>query len=221
RDSSPPRLRTGRPGGARVWGARGIFSGRRDLPEPRRRLRDALGSRQEQDGSRDGEALRAGAGGPAAPLQALERRAAARPMRGVEQIPWLYDALAALAERGEVGRWRRWLTAGAHGRTLDVGTGTGRNLPLFPAGTFVVAVDPSLAALRRGRRRAPAVAVIAASAEALPFRDGVFDTIVSSLAFCSVTNPVRGLAEVRRVLHPSGHLRMLEHVRSVAPWRAR
>src|SRR5438105_2159514 len=142
-------------------------------------------------------------------------------MRGVEQIPWLYDALAALAERSEMGRWRRWLTAGAQGRTLDVGTGTGRNLPLFPAGTFVVAVDPSLVALRRARRRAPRVAVIAASAEALPFRDGVFDTIVSSLAFCSVTNPVRGLAEVRRVLHPSGHLRMLEHVRSVAPWRAR
>src|SRR5438309_9988988 len=61
-------------------------------------------------------------------------------MRGVEQIPWLYDALAALAERGEIGRWRRWLTAGAQGRTLDVGTGTGRNLPLFRAGTFVVAV---------------------------------------------------------------------------------
>ena len=142
-------------------------------------------------------------------------------MRGVEQIPWLYDALAALAERGDIGRWRRWLTAGAQGRTLDVGTGTGRNLPLFPAGTFVVAVDPSLSALRRARRRAPGAAVTAASVEALPFRDGVFDTIASSLAFCSVADPARGLAEVRRVLRPSGHLRMLEHVRSVVPWRAR
>jgi ubiquinone/menaquinone biosynthesis C-methylase UbiE len=142
-------------------------------------------------------------------------------MRGVEQIPWLYDALAALAERGEIGRWRRWLTAGAQGRTLDVGTGTGRNLPLFPAGTFVVAVDPSLSALRRARRRAPGAAVTAASVEALPFRDGVFDTIASSLAFCSVPDPARGLAEVRRVLRPAGQLRMLEHVRSVVPWRAR
>jgi len=121
-------------------------------------------------------------------------------MRGVEQIPWLYDALAAVAERGDIGRWRRWLTAGAQGRTLDVGTGTGRNLPLFPAGTFVVAVDPSLSALRRARRRAPGAAVTAASVEALPFRDGVFDTIASSLAFCSVADPARGLAEVRRVL---------------------
>jgi len=117
--------------------------------------------------------------------------------------------LAALADGGRPGA------------DADVGTGTGRNLPLFPAGTFVVAVDPSLFALRRARRRAPGAAVTAASVEALPFRDGVFDTIASSLAFCSVADPARGLAEVRRVLRPSGHLRMLEHVRSVVPWRAR
>jgi ubiquinone/menaquinone biosynthesis C-methylase UbiE len=63
--------------------------------------------------------------------------------------------------------------------------------------------------------------VTAASVEALPFRDGVFDTITSSLSFCSVPDPARGLAEVRRVLRPAGHLRMLEHLRSVVPWRAR
>ncbi len=142
-------------------------------------------------------------------------------MRGLEQIPWLYDALAALAERTEIGRWRRWVTAGARGRTLDVGTGTGRNLPLFPPGTSLVAVDPSFAALLRARRRAPRVAVIAASVEALPFRDGVFDTVASSLAFCSVPDPARGLTEVRRALRPEGQLRMLEHVRSVVRWRAR
>jgi len=142
-------------------------------------------------------------------------------MRGIEQIPWLYDALAALAERTEMGRWRRWVTTGAQGRTLDVGTGTGRNLPLFPAGTSVVAIDPSLDALRRARRRAPRVAVIAAGVEALPFRDGVFDTVASSLAFCSVADPARGLAEVRRVLRAAGQLRMLEHVRSIVRWRAR
>ena len=74
---------------------------------------------------------------------------------------------------------------------------------------------------QRARRRAPRAAVTAASVEALPFRDGVFDTIASSLAFCSVADPARGLAEVRRVPRPSGLLRMLEHVRSVVPWRAR
>jgi ubiquinone/menaquinone biosynthesis C-methylase UbiE len=58
------------------------------------------------------------------------------------------------------------------------------------------------------------------SAEALPFRSGVFDTVVSSLVFCSVPDQARSLAEVRRVLHAEGRLRMLEHVRSARAWKA-
>jgi len=61
---------------------------------------------------------------------------------------------------------------------------------------------------------------VQASVEALPFRDGVFDTVVSSLVFCSVPDPARGLAEVRRVLRSDGRLRMLEHVRSLRSWKA-
>ena len=68
---------------------------------------------------------------------------------------------------------------------------------------------------------APGVPLVVGSAEALPFRDGVFDTVVSGLVFCSVRDPRRGLAEVRRVLRPGGALRMLEHVRSTHPWKAR
>jgi ubiquinone/menaquinone biosynthesis C-methylase UbiE len=140
---------------------------------------------------------------------------------GVEQIPWLYDALCALSERSGLGRWRRWLTAGARGRTLDLGTGTGRNLPLYGPGVRVVGLDPALPVLARARRRAPRVPLVRAAAEALPFRDGAFDTVVSGLALCSVADPARALAEVRRVLRPGGHLRVLEHVRSPVPWRAR
>jgi ubiquinone/menaquinone biosynthesis C-methylase UbiE len=55
---------------------------------------------------------------------------------------------------------------------------------------------------------------VQARAEALPFRDGVFDTVVSGLVFCSVDDPQAALAEVRRVLAPGGALRMMEHVRS-------
>jgi len=58
------------------------------------------------------------------------------------------------------------------------------------------------------------------SAEALPFRAGTFDTVVSSLVFCSVAEPARGLAEVKRVLRPDGRLRMIEHVRSRRAWKA-
>jgi len=142
-------------------------------------------------------------------------------VRGVEQIPWLYDALMALAEVAGLRSWRRWLASGARGRVLDVGCGTGRNLPLFPVGTRVVGLDPCRQTLLKARRRAGGVPLVQARAEALPFRDGVFDTVVSGLVFCSVGDPRRGLDEVRRVLGPEGRLRMLEHVRARRPWGAR
>lgn len=134
-------------------------------------------------------------------------------MRGLEQIPWLYDAGMALLERSGFGRWRTWLVKGATGRALDLGTGTGRNLPLYPPGVRVVALDPHLENALRARARAPAVPVVVARAEALPFRERAFDTVVSGLVLCSVTDPDRSLGEARRVLRPGGALRLLEHVR--------
>src|SRR5229473_3251425 len=127
-------------------------------------------------------------------------------MRGVEQTPWLYEIVCSLYEWSGLAEWRRWLVAGARGRVLDLGSGTGRNLPLLPRGTRAVAVDPSLDALKRARRRAPDVPVVGAQAEALPFRDRSFDTVLSGLVFCSVGDPPRGLAEVKRVLRSDGEL---------------
>jgi ubiquinone/menaquinone biosynthesis C-methylase UbiE len=140
-------------------------------------------------------------------------------MRGLEQVPWLYDVTCALLERTGLGRWRGRLCEEARGRVLDLGCGTGRNLALLPSGSF--GIDPAVDPLRRARRRAPEARLVQARAEALPFRDRVFDTVVSGLVFCSVDDPARGLAEVRRVLRPGGTLRMLEHVRSEHPRRAR
>jgi len=142
-------------------------------------------------------------------------------MRGVEGIPWLYDAICAFAEWRGLGRWRRWLVAGARGRTLDLGCGTGRNLPLYGTGVRVVGIDPSPGGLARARERAPGALLVRAAAEALPFRDGIFDTVVSGLVLCSVSDPERALGEARRVLRPDGELRALEHVRSTRPWRGR
>lgn len=142
-------------------------------------------------------------------------------MRGVEQIPWLYDAVCALCEATGLARWRSWVVGDARGRVLDLGCGTGRNLLLLPVGTRTVGLEPSWEALQRARRRAPRVPLVVGSAEALPFRDAAFDTVVSGLVFCSVKDPHRGLLEVRRVLRPDGQLRMLEHVRSTRAWKAR
>ena len=141
-------------------------------------------------------------------------------MRGVEQIPWLYDGLCAVLERTGLAPFRRWLAAGARGRTLDVGCGTGRGLRFYGPGARVIGLDPARASLARARRRIPGSRLVQASAEALPFRDGVFDTVVSSFVFCSVPDPARGFVEVKRVLRPDGQLRMLEHVRSRRRWKA-
>jgi ubiquinone/menaquinone biosynthesis C-methylase UbiE len=134
-------------------------------------------------------------------------------MRGVEQIPWLYDAILWVGEATGLKRWRQWLVNGAQGRVLDLGCGTGRNLPLYGAQRKVVGLDPSMEVLRRARRRAPSVPLVRASAHALPFRDQSFQTVVSGLVFCSVPDPGLGLSEVKRVLTSDGSLRMLEHVR--------
>jgi ubiquinone/menaquinone biosynthesis C-methylase UbiE len=142
-------------------------------------------------------------------------------VRGAEQIPWLYDAAMAVLERLGLGPWRRWLAEGARGRTLDLGCGTGRNLPLLPEGALAVGVDPCAQSLARARRRAPGAMLVRARAEALPFRDGAFDTVSSGLVLCSVTDPAAASAEILRVLAPGGTVRALEHVRSPLPWKAR
>jgi ubiquinone/menaquinone biosynthesis C-methylase UbiE len=142
-------------------------------------------------------------------------------VRGAEQIPWLYDASMALLERTGLGPWRRWLAEGARGLTLDLGCGPGRNLPLLPDDAPAVGLDPCRESLVRARRRAPAALLVQARAEELPFRSGTFDTVVSGLVLCSVTDPALALGEVRRVLAAGGVMRAREHVRSPVRWKAR
>ena len=137
-------------------------------------------------------------------------------MRGIEQVPALYDAGLSILEATGLGRWRRWLASGARGRTLDLGCGTGRNLPLYDDRTRAFGLDPCLETLRAARRKAPGASLVLAVAERLPFGDGAFDTVVSGLVFCSVSDPSGAFGEVRRVLSPAGSLRMLEHVRATS-----
>jgi len=135
-------------------------------------------------------------------------------VRGIEKIPWLYDAMLSFYEWRGLDRWRAKLVEGAQGRALDLGCGTGRNLPLYPPGVEVFAIDPDCEVLKRARERAPSVPLVRGKGEQLPFREGAFDTVVSGLVFCSVGDPARSLSEVKRVLRFDGRLRMLEHVRA-------
>ena len=131
-----------------------------------------------------------------------------------------WDVLMWLAPAHEK-RNRDELVGPASGTVLEVGAGTGVNLARYERAGLVVAVEPEPTMARRARRRAAPVEarvrVLRGVAEALPFADGVFDTIVACKVLCSVADPGRAAAELRRVLRPRGTVRFYEHVRSLSP----
>jgi SAM-dependent methyltransferase len=99
---------------------------------------------------------------------------------------------------------------------VEIGAGTGANLAYLPTGTRVVAVEPNRAMHDRLRRRCAdigvEVTVVADGAESIPLPDACVDEVISSLVLCTVADPERALAEVRRVLRPGGRFRFVEHV---------
>ena len=119
---------------------------------------------------------------------------------------------------------RGGLLAAADGRVLEIGGGTGANLRFYDGVGSLVVTEPEPAMLRRlqekAREQTPGADVVQAPAEALPFEDESFDTVVSTLVLCGVDQD-RSLREVRRVLRPGGRLLFLEHVRSDDPALAR
>jgi ubiquinone/menaquinone biosynthesis C-methylase UbiE len=138
----------------------------------------------------------------------------------------LYDRLSAAAEDAGLREMRRETLAGASGRTIDIGSGTGANLGLYPeAVTELVLAEPDPQMTKRLRpklREAGLEAeVVEAPAEQLPFEDSSFDTAVYTLVLCTVPDPVAALAETARVLKPGGKLLFVEHVRAKDPGTAR
>jgi len=134
----------------------------------------------------------------------------------------LFDFWEAPIEALGFKRLRKRLWSEVHGaRILEVGVGTGKNLPYHPEGSRSVAVDLSPRMLRRAARKADRlgrdVDLVLADAQRLPFRDGAFDAAAATFVFCSVPDPVLGLREVRRVVRQDGGLHLLEHVRSRNP----
>lgn len=112
-------------------------------------------------------------------------------------------------------RLRRRTFSPLCGKVLEMGTGTGINLPLYGPGARVTGCDVSgemLAQAARRRAQFPA-SLIQTDVQRLPFADGSFDIVTASLLLCSVADPARALAEVRRMLRPGGRLVLLEHTR--------
>ena len=142
-----------------------------------------------------------------------------------------YDRQLARAEDAGLRAMRLRLLAGAGGDVLEIGGGTGANLPCYgPAVRTLTVTEPEPPMLRRLERRVqehgvlkhgPATRVLRAPAEDLPFGDGSFDVAVSTLVLCGVGDQSRALRELRRVLRPGGRLLFLEHVRAADPGTAR
>jgi ubiquinone/menaquinone biosynthesis C-methylase UbiE len=137
-----------------------------------------------------------------------------------------YDKMSRKSEEAGLRALRQSLLADATGRVVEIGAGTGANLRLYNGNIeSLVVTEPEPPMLRRlqraAREHAPLVQVLRAPAEDLPFEDGSFDTLVSTLVLCGVDDQARALREARRVLRPGGRLLFLEHVRSDDPGLAR
>jgi len=143
-------------------------------------------------------------------------------------LPYLLD-LACSAK--PIRKQRENLIAQAHGRVLEIGIGTGLNLPFYDRARVnaIVGVDPALhlhrLALKRSHQAGIAVELVGISAERLPIADASFDTVVSTFTLCTIADPVAALKEVRRALVPGGKLLFCEHGRApdenVLKWQTR
>lgn len=140
----------------------------------------------------------------------------------------VYDRMLAPMERAGLTERRVRMLGGLTGEVLDVGSGTGVNLPHYTAADRVVMTEPDPAMRSRltakiGQAARP-TEVVDAPAERLPFPDGSFDVVVCTLVLCTVDDPAAALAEARRVLRPGGRLVLMEHVAGtgrLAGWQRR
>lgn len=125
--------------------------------------------------------------------------------------------------------YRRRVVAHASGRVLEIGVGSGLNLPLYEAAAHVIGLDPSTRLLSMARAAAAelgrSIELVEGSAEAIPLPDHSVDTVVSTWTMCSIPDVTRALGEMRRVLAPGGRLLFAEHGRSpehrVVRWQDR
>lgn len=142
----------------------------------------------------------------------------------------MYDRMLARTEAAGLGAHREALLAAASGDVLEIGGGTGANLPFYNGEVSTLTVtEPEKPMIRRLQKKAeqcrPDTKLLRAPAEDLPFNDDSFGVAVSTLVLCTVDDQPRALRELRRVLRPGGKLLFIEHVRSedakLARWQDR
>ena len=127
----------------------------------------------------------------------------------------LYDFFLCPFEQAGLGQLRHELLSHAHGKVLEIGSGTGLNFSYYPPDTEVIGLEPDEKMRERSHKKARAFSarVIAGDAMSLAFQNEEFDTVVGTLVFCTIPNPRLAMGEVYRVLKPKGHFLLLEHVK--------
>lgn len=133
-----------------------------------------------------------------------------------------YDLMESGLEKLRIGKWRELLWSKVEGaRILEVGAGTGKNFPHYPASAAITAIDFSARMLARAEAKAAKqkvnVDLRLMDVQNLEFEDNTFDTVAATTVFCSVPDPIRGLREVERVCKPGGKVILLEHVLNASP----
>lgn len=148
----------------------------------------------------------------------LDEKATNATRRRYERLAPFYDRMEKSSEgRYTPFRERVWsLVEGP--KALEVGVGTGKNIPFYPYGVQVTAIDLAPGMLNRAKQRAEElgkqVDLRLGDVQCLEFPDATFDTVAATFVFCSVPDPILGLREVFRVLKPGGKVVFMEHVRS-------
>ncbi|WP_318503339.1 class I SAM-dependent methyltransferase [Bacillus sp. T3] len=128
-----------------------------------------------------------------------------------------YDFFMSPLEQSKFKKVRIELLASAHGRVLELGSGTGINFPLYRGVDHVMAIEPSQHMIDRSQEKhkqaVVPIEIVKASAEQLPFDDNTFDTVVATLVFCTIPNMKQAIEEMKRVCKPEGEILLFEHVK--------
>lgn len=144
--------------------------------------------------------------------------------RRYQRLSPFYDAMERMSER-RYHPWRTKLWSQVSGlRILEVGVGTGKNMPFYPADISIIGIDLTPGMLQRAQKQAgefrlsSRVELQPGDVQQLDFPENNFDSAVATFVFCSVPDPVLGLRELKRVVKPGGYVLLLEHMRSPNPF---